>query len=96
MDTEHMRSIPLILAIALGLPANDIAQAASSAGPVAAAHTKRTYIVSFDEEPLALFKGFGADRSRPSLAPTSPMITGARSLDVKARASVMSNSRRVW
>lgn len=85
-----MRSIPLMLAItvALGLPANDIAQAASSTGPVVSAHAKRTYIVSFDEEPLALFKGFGADRSRPSLAPTSPVVTGARSLDVKARASV--------
>jgi len=84
-----MRATPLMLAItlALALPANDIAQAASNAGN-AQAQSMRTYIISFDEEPLALFKGFASDRNRPALAATSPAVTGARSLDVKARASV--------
>ncbi|WP_081644588.1 S8 family serine peptidase [Arenimonas oryziterrae] len=83
-----MRVSPLMIAIALGLglPANHVAEAASAtAGTRAVSPDQRqTYLVMFNEDPLATFKG-GMTRGTSAprrLAATSPEATGAHKLNV--------------
>jgi subtilisin family serine protease len=54
-----------------------------------------TYIVSFDDPPLAAFRGFDgdADPSRAALKATSPAVTGEAKLDV---GSPQARAYRAW
>jgi len=82
-----MRASPLMLAIALaiGLPAGQAEGASSSKDAVEQVAAMNTYIVVFDEPAAARFRGFGKDdRSRPRLAATSPVATGARKYDSRS------------
>lgn len=88
-----MRVSPLMIAVALGLalPANHAVLAASNFQSKLAANQAgpRTYIVTLAEQPLATFTGFSAkDSSHPQMRGTSPIVTGARKLDVKSAESV--------
>lgn len=88
-----MRASPLMLAIALGLglPAGQLALAASDAAVSSKASSvaRQVYIVVFDEPAVASFRGFpDSDKHRPRLAATSPAATGARHLDVRSVAVV--------
>lgn len=101
-----MRATPLMLAIAfgLGIPAG----AAFSANPSGAtdvaakrAESLQTYIVTFDEPAAASFRGFSAkDGSRPNLAGSSRVVTGARKYDARGKAALaytdyLSDLRRI-
>ena len=71
-----MRASPLVLAVAIGLglslPANDAANAASTVEAVKSTSIK-TYIVTFEEAPLASFRGSDSSKSSmPKMAATSP------------------------
>lgn len=87
-----MRASPLMFAIALslGLPANHVAEAASvDSHEIDKDSRLQTYLVMFDEAPLASFTGFGSrETNRPHLAATSPAATGAAHLDVHSPDSV--------
>lgn len=89
-----MRASPLVLAIAiglsLGLPANDTANAASAVVAVKSSNIK-TYIVIFDEAPLASFAGSTGSTAgklkMPKMAATSPGITGEPKFNINSAAS---------
>lgn len=88
-----MRATPLMLAIALGLgiPAADV-QSAGSSGAAGAmskqAEGLQTYFVVFDEPAAATFRGFSEkDGSKPRLAGSSRVVTGARKYDARSKAA---------
>ncbi len=75
-----MRASPLVLAITIGLglslPVNDTANAASHVEAVKSTSIK-TYIVTFEEAPLATFRGSDGKKSgMPKMSATSPSVTG--------------------
>lgn len=86
-----MRASPLVLAIAFGLglghPVNETAQAASSVDASKSIRYK-TFIVTFEEAPLASFRGSdGSKSSLPKMAATSPSATGEAKLNMNSAAS---------
>lgn len=86
-----MRASPLVLAVAIGLgltlPANETANAASKIVDVKSSGIK-TYIVTFDEVPLASFRGSDGKKSgMPKMAATSPSATGDSKFNVNSAAS---------
>jgi subtilisin family serine protease len=86
-----MRASPLVLAIAIGLglslPANDTANAASTVQTVKSSSIK-TYIVTFEEAPLASFRGSdGKSSGMPRMLATSPSVTGEAKLNMNSPAS---------
>lgn len=86
-----MRASPLVLAVAIGLglslPANEAANAASKIVDVKSSNIK-TYIVTFDELPLARFKGSdGKNPGMPKMAATSPSVTGEAKFNINSAAS---------
>ncbi len=86
-----MRASPLVLAIAIGLglslPANDAANAASSVEAVKSSGIK-TYIVTFEEAPLASFRGSDGKKSgMPKMSATSPSVTGESKFNINSPAS---------
>ena len=89
-----MRATPLMLAIAfgLGVPAATVLSANPSGATVVVgkrADSLQTYIVSFDEPAAATFRGFSAkDGSRPNLAGSSRVATGARKYDARSKAAL--------
>ena len=86
-----MRATPLMLAIALGLglPASSTDAAAPSREATLRAESLQTYIVVFEELPAASFRGFSnADKHRPRLAATSPVVTGARKYNARSVEAV--------
>ena len=74
--------LAILLAAVLPLGA-DARSATDEAWP----EGRRTWIVQFEEPPLASFRAADADRVPKSLAATSPLATGASRLDVDAPAS---------
>ncbi len=87
-----MRASPLVLAITLGLglslPANDSANAASSVREASKSTAMKTYIVTFEEAPLASFTGFDGKKSgMPKMAATSPSVTGEAKFNIRSAAS---------
>ncbi|MEO8000330.1 MAG: S8 family serine peptidase, partial [Arenimonas sp.] len=87
-----MRASPLVLAITIGLglslPANEVANAASSNVEVAKSTGAKTYIVIFEEAPLASFRGSDGKKSNmPKLLATSPSVTGESRLNLNSAAS---------
>lgn len=88
-----MRASPLVLAIAIGLglslPANDVANAASSKTEAVKTSNLKTYIVTFEEEPLASFRGSDGKKSggMPKMLATSPSVTGESRFTVNSPAS---------
>jgi hypothetical protein len=81
-------ALRLLLALAI-LPAGVGTAAAAALPPPPPAAQRTTYLVDFDEPPLASFRGgdrHGAARVA-GLAATSPAATGARRLDVASRPS---------
>ncbi len=97
-----MRSVPLALAITLGLgfSASSL-QAASPRDAETRAQALGTYIVVFDEPAAARFRGFAAsDKQRPRLAATSAVATGARkylsrSVEAQAYVAYLDDLRRL-
>lgn len=86
-----MRASPLVLAITIGLglslPANDAANAASRVEVVKSSSIK-TYIVTFEEAPLASFRGSdGKKSSMPKMSATSPSVTGELKFNINSAAS---------
>lgn len=86
-----MRASPLVLAVAIGLgltlPANEAANAASKIVDVKSSGIK-TYIVTFDELPLASFRGSDGNKAgMPKMAATSPSATGEIKFNIKSAAS---------
>ncbi len=88
-----MRASPLVLAVAiglgLGLPANDAANAASSKIEAVKTSSINTYIVTFEEEPLASFHGSNGNKSggMPKMSATSPSVTGESRFNLNSVAS---------
>jgi subtilisin family serine protease len=88
-----MRHSPLVLAVTLGLglalPINQAADAAPAKPAVAAKSAgMKTYIVTFQDAPLAMFKGSDGKKSgMPKMAATSPLITKQIKYDDKSAAS---------
>jgi subtilisin family serine protease len=88
-----MRHSPLVLAVTLGLGlAMPINQTADAAPTKTAATAKsagiKTYIVTFNDAPLALFKGSDGKKSNvPKMAATSPLVTKQIKYDDKSAAS---------
>ena len=87
-----MRASPLVLAIAiglgLGLPANDAANAASSRVEAFKSSSTNTYIVTFEETPLASFRGSdGKKLGMPKMSATSPSVTGESKFNINSAAS---------
>ena len=82
-----MRAAPLVLAIAIGLGFSATTQApAASNAPVkqrqAELANNGMYIVTFDDAPLAIYRGGAVDaKSSHALAATMASATGARKLD---------------
>jgi len=86
-----MRASPLVLAITIGLglslPANEAANAASKVTTVQTSSVK-TYIVTFEEAPLASFRGSDGKKSgMPKMAATSPSVTGESRLNLNSAAT---------
>ncbi|MEO6171633.1 MAG: S8 family serine peptidase, partial [Arenimonas sp.] len=86
-----MRASPLVLAVAIGLglslPANEVANAASKTTAVKSVGLK-TYIVTFEEVPLASFRGSdGKKGGMPKMAATSPSATGETKFNINSTAS---------
>lgn len=86
-----MRASPLVLAVAIGLglslPANEAANAASTMVDTKSSAIK-TYIVTFNEVPLASFRGSdGKKFGMPKMAATSPSATGEVRLNLDSAAS---------
>ncbi len=88
-----MRASPLVLAVAIGLglslPANEAATAASKTIDAKKSAGIKTYIVTFDEVPLASFRGSDGRKSGgvPKMAATSPAATGEAKFNIKSSAS---------
>jgi subtilisin family serine protease len=85
-----MRTKPLVVALLLACAGNGLAVSSVETVPAAHAATARSvYIVEFAEPPLATYRGDGARLSAKlsGLKATSPVVTGARKLDVDAPAS---------
>lgn len=88
-----MRATPLMLAIALGLglPAGTLAASPqpANAASIQRADGLQTYFVLFEEPPAARFAGFTEkDGSRPRLAGSSRVSTGARKYDARSKAAM--------
>ena len=86
-----MRASPLVLAITIGLglslPANDAANAATKVQAVTTSGIK-TYIVTFEEAPLASFRGSDGKKSgMPKMLATSPSVTGEARLNLNSAAT---------
>ncbi|HMB56633.1 MAG TPA: S8 family serine peptidase [Arenimonas sp.] len=87
-----MRVSPLMFAItlAIGLPVSHPAEAARQQDApdkkqVFRADQRHTFIIVFNEQPLATFSGFSrTDSTHPHLAATSPVVTGAQKLNVQS------------
>ena len=88
-----MRASPLVLAIAIGLglslPANEAANAASSKIEAVKSSSIKTYIVTFEEVPLASFRGSDGKKSggMPKMLATSPSVTGESKFNINSAAS---------
>ena len=88
-----MRMTPLVLTIAiglgLGLPANDAANAASGRAEAVKSLKINTYIVTFEEAPLASFTGSDGKKlgGMPKMSATSPSATGESKFNIKSAAS---------
>ena len=88
-----MRASPLVLAIAiglgLGLPANDAANAASGRAEAVKSLKINTYIVTFEEAPLASFTGSDGKKfgGMTKMSATSPSVTGESKFNIKSAAS---------
>lgn len=96
-SNPHSRPARLAVAILAALGLSAAAPVSMAKGPAAdrpaaatSALERTTYIVLFDDEPLANYRGPKTDRSvagARGLAATSPSVTGAARLDVNAAAS---------
>jgi subtilisin family serine protease len=87
-----MRHSTLVLAVTLGLgltlPVNHSANAASSRASVSKSTNIKTFIVVFDDAPLATFKGSdGKQPNMPKMAGTTPSATKQVRYDDKSTAS---------